>query len=147
MLEVNQETWNVNGNGFSFPLGEGMVILSDTGIYYYICPSHISGGMKGIITVHNEGYVAASIDNSSIYNNLKSIRILNIPNNRLTIFNESETIKTLVTIYDLNGKLLFNNNLKIQSGYNQINIERSSTLCIVKIQQGSEIATKKIVVY
>ena len=54
-LEVNQATWNANGNtsdgGFNTPFGGGTVIPTHTGTYYYVCANHYAMGMKGTITV------------------------------------------------------------------------------------------------
>jgi len=55
--EVDQATWNANGatsnGGFNLPFGGGTVVLSNSGIYYYVCSPHASGGMKGTITVNS----------------------------------------------------------------------------------------------
>lgn len=54
-VEVSQATWNANGStsngGFQVPYGGGIITLSDTGTYYYVCQPHATYGMKGIITV------------------------------------------------------------------------------------------------
>ena len=55
VVEVSQTTWNANGNtqlpgGFSRGFGGGMVVITTTGIHYYVCSPHASVGMKGTIT-------------------------------------------------------------------------------------------------
>jgi plastocyanin len=54
--EVSQATWNANGTtsngGFDLPFGGGIVVLTQTGIHYYVCVPHASLGMKGTITVN-----------------------------------------------------------------------------------------------
>jgi len=56
VLEVNQATWNANGNtskagGFSTGFGGGTVKLDTPGTYFYVCSPHAFQGMKGKITV------------------------------------------------------------------------------------------------
>jgi plastocyanin len=57
-VEVNQATWNSNGNtplstGFSTTFGGGLVLPGKltAGIHYYVCQPHASMGMKGTIIV------------------------------------------------------------------------------------------------
>ncbi len=55
-VEVSQATWDANGNtsngGFETPYGGGIVVLTHTGTYYYVCAAHVAAfGMKGTITV------------------------------------------------------------------------------------------------
>jgi plastocyanin len=55
-VEVAQSDWIAEADvplpgGFAVPFGGGMIVLNDTGTYYYICQAHIVSGMKGTITV------------------------------------------------------------------------------------------------
>src|ERR1041384_7421235 len=55
-VEVSQSTWLANdttpNGGFSLPFGGGTVVLTDTGVHYYVCQVHVSfNGMKGRIFV------------------------------------------------------------------------------------------------
>lgn len=54
-VEGTKATWDINdttsNGGFSVPFGGGTIVLSDTGIHYYVCQVHISVGMKGRIVV------------------------------------------------------------------------------------------------
>lgn len=54
-VEVSEVTWTANGNtplpGFSTPFGGGQVIGLTSGVHFYVCEPHASGGMKGKITV------------------------------------------------------------------------------------------------
>jgi plastocyanin len=54
--QVTEATWNANGitsnGGFDTPFGGSQLILSQPGIYYYVCINHGPMGMKGIITVN-----------------------------------------------------------------------------------------------
>jgi len=56
-VEVAESTWNNQvidplPGGFDVPFGGGSIVLTDTGIHYYICENHIGSGMKGTITVN-----------------------------------------------------------------------------------------------
>ena len=54
--EVDQATWNANGNtsngGFDMPFGGGTVVITSAGVHYYVCVPHASSGMKGTITAN-----------------------------------------------------------------------------------------------
>jgi len=57
VVEVSQTTWNANGNtqlpgGFSRGSGGGTVVITTTGVHYYVCGVHNLSGMKGTITVN-----------------------------------------------------------------------------------------------
>jgi len=56
--EVSQASWNANSSaalagGFQTPSGGGIVLPLKLGVgtHFYVCPPHISGGMKGTIIV------------------------------------------------------------------------------------------------
>jgi plastocyanin len=55
-VEVSEATWMANGAtplpGFSVPFGGGQVLELTPGIHFYVCTAHVSGGMKGRITVN-----------------------------------------------------------------------------------------------
>lgn len=57
MTEVDEATWNANGNtwngGFNFDGGTHELTLDIPGTYYYVCVPHASGGMKGRIIVES----------------------------------------------------------------------------------------------
>jgi plastocyanin len=54
--EVSEATYNVNGTtsnaGFTVPTTTVQSVkFSSPGVYYYVCPPHAAGGMKGTVTV------------------------------------------------------------------------------------------------
>ncbi len=53
--EVDEATWNANGNtpngGFDFAAGTHTLTLNTPGTYYYVCVPHAGMGMKGRIVV------------------------------------------------------------------------------------------------
>ncbi|MDZ7848529.1 MAG: T9SS type A sorting domain-containing protein [Owenweeksia sp.] len=59
-VEVNSATWNSNaatplGGGFDFPSGDGSFVIGQAKTYYYVCETHISSGMKGVIIANTVG--------------------------------------------------------------------------------------------
>lgn len=57
-VEVTKATWDADGitpkaGGFNVPYGGGSVSFATAGIRYYVCQTHASLGMKGIINVGN----------------------------------------------------------------------------------------------
>lgn len=102
-VEVSKATWDANGNtplggGFQTPFGGGLVQTSQLGIgiHYYVCSTHASIGMKGMITVQSitgipENQITPAI---SVYPNPTSNiitigTIYNISNSRYYIFDYS----------------------------------------------------------
>ncbi len=65
MTEVDETTWNANGNtwngGFNFDGGTHTLTLDLPGTYYYVCVPHASAGMKGRIIVEASTGVAQAI--------------------------------------------------------------------------------------
>jgi len=57
VIEVDQSTWDMNGNtsngGFTLGSGGGMMIIDQAKTYYYVCGVHFSFGMKGRIFATN----------------------------------------------------------------------------------------------
>jgi plastocyanin len=75
-IEVNEATWNANGNtplpGFQVPFGGGTVTGLSAGVHFFVCEPHASLGMKGKITVNAPSGVpvAEPFDNNfAIYPN------------------------------------------------------------------------------
>lgn len=69
--EVNQTTWDANNktpleNGFATDAGGGLILPEFLGVgtHYYVCTSHVSSGMKGIIIVE----AATNIKRNEIQN-------------------------------------------------------------------------------
>jgi plastocyanin len=70
-VEVNQDIWEANdtiyNGGFRFPLGGGLLVLEQTGTYYYVCTPHAYLGMKGIIYVQ-EPTPVETVSSEEIFN-------------------------------------------------------------------------------
>lgn len=66
MTEVDQATWDANGNtwngGFNFDGGTHTLTLDVPGTYYYVCVPHASAGMKGQIIVESNTGVEGPIN-------------------------------------------------------------------------------------
>jgi len=111
-LEVSQATWNANGTtalpgGFQTPFGGGLVLPAILGIgtHYYICTSHVTLGMKGIIIVEN---------NSGIADNKLQAGISVYPNpanNLMTIKAANDLVGSQYLISDQTGRQVLNGKL------------------------------------
>lgn len=57
VVEVSKTTWDANGTtsngGFQLPFGGGMLVLTQPGVYYYVCEPHASQGMKARLTIQS----------------------------------------------------------------------------------------------
>ena len=104
-VEVNQATWNANGNtklagGFETAFGGGQVQSSQLGVgtHYYVCSPHASLGMKGTIVVQNVTGIEESTSpyDFSIFPNPSSISV--------TIKADEIGISSEYYIADLTGK-------------------------------------------
>lgn len=66
MTEVDEATWNANGNtwngGFNFDGGTHTLTLDIPGTYYYVCVPHANAGMKGRIIVESSTGVQGPIN-------------------------------------------------------------------------------------
>ena len=103
-VEVSQDTWNSNGNtalasGFSVPFGGGLVPgeLLTVGTHWYVCTTHASSEMKGVIIVENS---------TGIPERAPSVNVSFFPNpvlDRITIKTEGDMLGSPYTFIDLAG--------------------------------------------
>jgi plastocyanin len=149
-VEVNKDVWDAEGNtsngGFSVGYGGGTVIFNTAGIFYYVCQPHASLGMRGEIIVNSS--TSINIDNKPFTPNIYPNPASDVINADLKNFNGDVRIN----IYDITGKLVLNNELKVsdQISLQQIDIsklnagkyliqfisnQRTSTLSFVKVQR------------
>jgi|GEM_PF-2972667 len=77
--EVSEATWLINdtiaNGGFDLPSGGGTVVLTQSGIHYYVCVSHASSGMKGRIIVTVPPPIVTVVDSLFAGWNLISIPV------------------------------------------------------------------------
>lgn len=105
--EVTQATWNANGltsnGGFETAFGGGQVVLTNAGIYYYVCANHGGSGMKGTITVVTPTGVLSSGAGTPVQFAL----LQNYPNpfNPTTVIRYAVPVESSVrlSIYTING--------------------------------------------
>jgi len=76
LVEVDQTTWNANGNtpkagGFGTQTSNYTFTITNTNTIYYVCSNHVGSGMKGQITVSTATVIKElnSVANLSVYPN------------------------------------------------------------------------------
>lgn len=124
--EVDQATWNADGTtsngGFDTPNGGGIVVLTQPGIYYYVCKYHASLGMKGIIVVN--AATGVNSETSSLPQNYSLMQNYPNPFNPTTEISYALPYASKITlsIYDLTGKEITRlvNNTE-SAGYHSVN--------------------------
>ncbi len=149
-VEVNKDVWDAEGNtsngGFSVGYGGGTVVFNTAGTFYYVCQPHASLGMRGEIIVNST--TSINIENKSFAPNIYPNPASEVINADLKNFSGDVRIN----IYDITGKLVLNNELKVsdQMSLQQIDISKlnagkyliqfisnqhTSTLSFVKVQR------------
>lgn len=119
VIEVNEATWNANGNtplpGFELPFGGGTLTGLTAGVHYFVCGPHASLGMKGKITVNAPSGVAVIEpfdDHFSVYPN-PVVDKLNLKN---LVARPSDGSAFRVEIYNmLGGKVIDMHNMNLQN--------------------------------
>lgn len=137
LVQVSQDSWNAGDNtqvsgGFSSTSNYTITItpeLAGTTIYY-LCSNHALSGMKGIINVN----VVANIQE----NKLKDFNFTVYPNpiQSASWINMSvkKASKVNLTVYDLNGKVLYQ-----LGNYNMTQGETTVPLDASRLQKGNYI--------
>jgi len=150
VVEVSLATYNANGTtplpgGFSVPFGGGTVPADKLtiGIHYYVCTNHVSGGMKGTITVQGTTGIAEkpSEDKISVFPN---------PSNgdfKLKIHTSTSASNYDLEIYDVRGKVVYEKSDLQQNNAAQIDLAYlPKGTYIVKLFNKSEMYSRKIVI-
>ena len=146
-VEVDQSTWNTNGNtplipGFQIDFGGGLLLPPQlgAGTHYYVCTTHASIGMKGTIIVQS----ATGIKDAQL-----PLSISVFPNpvlDLLTIelFNgKSSHPETIVMIENLLGEMVYKSSIKDQTL--EINVSNlQNGIYFIKVNTGEAMLTKKI---
>ena len=148
--EVSFETWTANesaalAGGFSVPFGGGIVPANKltTGIHYYVCVPHASGGMKGKITVVNTTGIAL---------NPSSEGVLIYPNpsngNFQLKFNNAQSAKDykLEVFNVLGAKVYSKTDLQSQATTNVDASDLPKGTYLVRIYSGKQTYNRKIIV-
>lgn len=147
IVEVNQTTWNDNGNtalenGFVFPSGSGEITFTQEGIHFYVCDVHYSGGMKGKITVSNTTSLSLlpALNKATIYPNPLNVDILRVS------LSQSVSVPVHAIIYDIVGNSRIKKSFKLNT--NQLDIdcsELTSGLYIVQLSSLNRMSSIKFI--
>ena len=109
VAEVNKDVWDADGStsngGFSLGFGGGTLVFNKVGTFYYVCQPHAGMGMKGTITVNGETFIQniSKQVSFSLYPNPTSDKLT-------TELNYSVSGNSQITIFDITGKQLMNEN-------------------------------------
>jgi len=151
--EVSQATWNANGTtsngGFDLPFGGGKVVLTQTGVHYYVCVPHASMEMKGTITVNPATDIEP--DDGTIPANFSLMQNYPNPFNPETVisFSIPKRDYTSLKIFDVLGNeiaVLFADELSAGKYSYKWNAESfPSGVYFYRLESGSFIATKKLI--
>lgn len=148
--EVSFETWTANGEaalpgGFSLPFGGGNLPASvlTTGIHYYVCVPHASGGMKGIITVVSPTGIASNPSDAgiSVYPNPSN------GNFQLKISDPQQGKEYELAVYNILGtKVYSKTNFRSQS-LNTVDVaDLPKGTYLLRLYNGKDSYNRKIVV-
>jgi plastocyanin len=155
-LEVNEATWNANGNtpllgGFNTPFGQSELTGLSAGVHYYVCSVHFAMGMKGKITVN---------ESSGIVENEPGMKKFNIfPNptdGKFTLqFNgldgktgswNRSTPHTTVEMYNILGEKVADLSDLITSSSNEINMSSvPDGIYFIRMDDNNTIYTEKLI--
>ncbi len=148
--EVSFETWTADDNtplpgGFSLPFGGGNVPASKltTGIHYYVCVPHASGGMKGMITVVNTAGIAANMpdDGISIYPNPSN------GNFQLKMSSDQTGKEYALSVYNILGTKVYSKTSFRAQSLSTVNVaDLPKGTYLLRIYNGKESYNRKIVV-
>lgn len=140
-LQVNRETYEANATtalegGFFFSQGKGELVLEQEDTLYYVCPSHIDKGMKGMILVRTELPTQVRL---TTYDNCWEV-------NRLgdRIFRVKSTVMKpyRIYMYDLSGKCVYQSKT---SGVHTIKGQYlKKGLFILRVQSGDKFMIQPI---
>lgn len=146
--EVSQATYNANGStalagGFQTASGGGMVLPAQlgVGVHYYVCPPHVSMGMKAIITVQQSTSVVENESQATIF-------ISPNPSSGQFKFNMEDfklSRNCKIEIYNLEGSLIYNS-IIINTKFNLDLSNQATGIYFVKIYDEKLVITKKIII-
>jgi len=148
--EVSQATWNANGStplagGFDTASGGGNVTAAELTVctHWYICPNHISSGMKGIIVVESTTGIKGIQPSSyiSIYPNPTSGKIQLVSNGSKLSNNYN------LMVFDMTGKNVYSDIIADHIESNQIDLSGlPKGIYFVRIFDGVITSNRKIII-
>lgn len=147
--EVNQATWDANGNtalagGFETALGGGLVLPANltVGTHYYVCIPHASMGMKGKIIVDpSTSKISENTEKLfSIYPNPTSNGIFEI-----YLSNSTNLENVSLKIFNIQGEIVYHSSILNNSTRVELT-DKTPGLYFVQLNMNGTIITRKLIV-
>lgn len=156
-LEVDKTNWEDNNaksnGGFHQISKSSILVLTDTGMHYYICEPHASIGMKGRIQVNSSSSgTGTSIINSNYFQNIKlyPTYISDVLNLELDLTASADVRVELINIEGKNVFTFIDNKMFLSGLYkNSFNISHKITRGIYFIRtniNGTYQSVQKVVI-
>lgn len=145
--QVSEDTWNANGtdalaggfgtnsSNFSVTITEDMVPT-----IYYVCDNHVGMGMKGTITVNPTSVEDLDIAKFEFGPNPSTNGQLNYT------MDESEFEGSVLTLFNVTGKLVFSERLTSATGTIMLDVARGNYILQVKDKDNKIIVNDQLVV-
>jgi plastocyanin len=154
LVQVSQATWNANGNtalsgGFSSTTSFVLVITPAMAgsTIYYVCAAHVSGGMKGRISVN----IPASVSDNRVLNFNFTVYPNPVRGSSLLNVSTKTATNVFIVLYDASGKLIhqvLNKQLlpgEITLPFNAVALPKGTYYLLMRTNEG--ILKKQVLVY
>lgn len=154
LQQVSQATWNANGNtalsgGFSSTTSFELVITPAMAgsTIYYVCAAHVSGGMKGRISVN----ILSSISENRLLNFNFTVYPNPVRGSSLLNVSTKTNTNVFIVLYDASGKLihqLMNKQLlpgEITLPFNAVALSKGTYYLLMRTNEGT--LKKQVLIY
>jgi hypothetical protein len=142
--QVDQATWNANGNtpngGHDFGSGEHTFTLNTPGTIYYVCQPHASMGMKGRIIVSD----ATGVDEhaSTVAGTLSP----NPANTVVRVTIEGLSRATRIELHDMKGTLVFSGFTAADGSLDVSALPIGTYVCLVYDRAGEAVLRRSLAI-
>lgn len=145
--EVSQATWEANGTaalvgGFGTNTASFTFTVEEVGIIYYVCDNHIASGMKGLINVLDPVGIPELVnsDGFTLNSNPLVAGLLGY-----TLEDEA-LIGSQLEMYDLSGKLVFQERLVSASSTLQTDLNVGVYLLVLRRNDEAILLSEKVLI-